>query len=428
MLGKQLRWAAGIAGIASLALAVAGCSSSGGTTGSGSSSTSNASAVAAPKLNGAPVTIGSMYPISASLASFPDLQYMAEIAVNVVNANGGIKGRPLKWVHCDDKGDPNVAATCADQLIKQDKVAALVESVGIEGNVAWPLIKKANILNWFNVPIWPEDGTSPLSYPAGLGIFAHQNVGLLAKPGEFKKVDCIGAAGAFIDPICGFAKAGLAAKGTTDFRVITYPATTTAFQPYAAKVLADGADAVVVVASDAITAPVLQAFADAGVDATILEPSTSIGTRALKVAHENSLNLRVAGSWAVDPDKYPARKQMLDNIEKYRSAVGAPADMDTLSDNAFNMYEGVLSLATAMNGAKSLKTADLQAYVAAHPVSTGVAPPLEWSKAGPIPKNERIVQVYGTAETVNGDGGLSSDSNSWGSGFPNIAEVTCCSS
>jgi hypothetical protein len=119
---------------------------------------------------------------------------------------------------------------------------------------------------------------------------------------------------------------------------------------------------------------------------------------------------------------------MLDNIEKYRSAVGAPADMDTLSDNAFNMYQGVLSLAAAMNGAKSLKTADLQAYIAAHPVDTGVAPPLEWSKAGPIPKNERIVQVYGTEETVNGDGGLSSDSNSWGSGFPNIAEVTCCSS
>ena len=34
--------------------------------------------------------IGSMYPISAQIATFPDLQYMAEIAVDVVNANGGI--------------------------------------------------------------------------------------------------------------------------------------------------------------------------------------------------------------------------------------------------------------------------------------------------------------------------------------------------
>ncbi len=424
MLGKRLRWGAGIAG---LALALAACSSSGGG-GSSNSSAGSAPTSSGPKLSGAPVVIGSMYPISASLASFPDLQYMAQIAVDVVNANGGIKGRPLKWVHCDDKGDPNVAATCADQLINKDKVSALVESVGIEGNVAWPLIKKADILNWFNVPIWPDDGTSPLSYPAGLGIYAHQNVGVLAQQGEFKKVDCIGAAGAFIDPICGFAKAGLAAKGVTNFKVLTYPATTTAFQPYAAKVLADGADAVVIVASDAITAPVLQALADAGVQATILEPSTSIGTRALKVAHDNGLSLRVAGSWAVDPSKFPVRQEMLDNIDKYASAVGAPKDMDTLSDNAFNMYEGVLSLAAVMNGAASLSTADMQTYIDAHPVETGVAPPLDWSKPGPLKDSPRIVQVYGTAESVNSDGSLTSASNSWSSGFPNMAEVTCCSS
>jgi ABC-type branched-subunit amino acid transport system substrate-binding protein len=421
MHGQRLRW---ISGVACLAVALAACSSGGSNS---SSSSPVAPATSGPPLSGAPVVIGSMYPISASLASFPDLQYMAEIGVKVVNNNGGIKGRPLKWVHCDDKGDPNIAATCADQLINKDKVAALVESVGVEGNVAWPLIKKANILNWFNVPIWPDDGTSPLSYPAGVGIYAHQNVGVLAKQGEFKKVDCIGAAGAFIDPICGFAKAGLAAKGVTDFKTITYPATTTAYQPYAAKVLADGADAVVIVASDAITAPVLQALADAGVDATVLEPSTSIGSRALDVAHKNDIKLRVAGSWGVDANMFPARKQMLDNVQRYEKEVGAPSGLDTLSDNAFNMYQGVISLAAVMNGAASLKTSDLQAYIAAHPVATGVAPPVDWGKKGPIPNNPRVVQLYATPQTVSSDGELVSSNTTWSSGFPNLPDVTCCS-
>jgi ABC-type branched-subunit amino acid transport system substrate-binding protein len=430
MMVATKKWPRLAIGFACVALATAACSSSGSST-SASSATSAAtsgSPSTAANLSGAPVVIGSMYPISAPIATFPQLQYMAQIAVDEVNAQGGIKGHPLKWVHCDDKGDPNVAATCANQLINQDKVRALVESVGLEGNVAWPLIKKADILNWFDVPIWPEDGTSSLSYPAGLGIYAHQNVGLLVKQGEFKKVDCLSAAGAFAGPICNFAKASLAAKGVTNFNMITWPATTTAFQPYAEKVAADGADAVVIVESDAITAPVLQALSDASAKVTVLEPSTSIGSQSLQVAKADGIPLRVAGSWAVDPAMFPARQQMLASVEKYASAAGAPPNLDTTSDNAVNMYEGVLSLAAVMNGAKSLSTADMQAYIAAHPIVTGVAPPLNWTKAGPVPGSPRIVQVFGTEETIGSSGDLVSASHAWYSGFAGSTAVTCCSS
>jgi ABC-type branched-subunit amino acid transport system substrate-binding protein len=370
-----------------------------------------------------------MYPINASEVTFPQLSYMAKIAVDVVNANGGIKGHPLQWDQCDDKGDPNVAATCANQLINTDKVRALVESVGLEGNIAWPMIQKADILNWFDVPIWPQDGTSALSYPAGAGIYADENVGILVKQGEFKKVDCLSAAGAFAGPICGFAKASLAAKGITNFNIITYPATTTSFQPYAEKVATDGADAVVVVESDAITAPILQAIAAANAKVTVLEPSTSIGTQSLTVAKQNGMSLRVAESWATDPGAYPARTAMLADIQKYASSVGAPPNFDTTSDNAFNMYEGILSLAAVMNGASSLSTADLQAYIAAHPVTTGLTTPLSWAKPGPVPGSPRIVQVFGTATTVDSSGALVGGGNLWNSGFTGTSsDVKCCSS
>jgi ABC-type branched-subunit amino acid transport system substrate-binding protein len=368
-----------------------------------------------------------MFPVNANLATFPQLPYMAKIAVDVVNAAGGIKGHPLQWVHCDDKGDPNVAATCANQLINTDKVKALVESVGVEGNIAWPMIKKANIINWFNVPIWPEDGTSPLSYPAGLGIYADQNVGILVKPHEFKKVDCLSTAGAFAGPICGFAKAGLAAKGITNFTTITWPPGTSSFQPYAEKVVADGADAVVIVEADALTAPVLQALGAANAKVTVLEPSTSIGDQSLAVAKQYGMSLRVAGSWAQNPDQFAARQAMLANVQKYSSSVGAPANLDASSDNAFNMYQGILSLAAVMNGAKSLSTADMQSYIATHPTATGVAPPLDWGKSGPLPGNPRVVQIFATAQTMNSSGALVSASNTWTSGFAPTS-ITCCSS
>jgi branched-chain amino acid transport system substrate-binding protein len=421
---RRLRW---IAGLACVVLAATACSNSSDAA-PASSAASAGQVPAGSQLSGDPVVIGSMYPVNAPVATFPELQHIAQIAVGVVNANGGIKGRPLKWVHCDDKGDPNVAARCADQLINQQKVSALVESVGLQGNVAWPLIKQANILNWFNVPIGPEDGTSPLSYPAGLGIYAHTNVGLLVKEGEFKKVRCLVSATPLADRICGFAQSSLAAKGITDVSAIKFPAGTTAFQPYAAKVLADGADAVVVVASDAVNAPIIQALGDSGADVTVLEPSTSVGSRVQTVAKNNKIKLRVAGSWGVDAGKFPARKEMLDNIKKYGPTVGAPAGMDTSSDNAFNMYLGILSLAGVMNKAKSLSTADLQAYIAANPIATGVAPPLDWTKPGPISGAPRIQQVYATLQTLDSKGALLSASNTWSSSFPGIPDVDCCSS
>jgi ABC-type branched-subunit amino acid transport system substrate-binding protein len=420
MAPKRLRLVL-VLGFACVVLAAAACSSS-------SSSKPASSVSPAATLTGAPVVIGSMYPISAPDVSYPDLQYIAQIAVDVVNAHGGIKGHPLKWVHCDDKGDPNVAETCANLLVNQDKVRALVSEVGLEGNILWPLIKKADIIDWFNVPIWPEDGTSPLSYPAGLGIYAQQNVGLLVKHGEFKTIDCLGGLTAYLTPICDFAKSGLAAKGTTSFNIISWPPTTTAYQPYAAKVVANGADAVVIVSSDSGTAPILQALSAANAKVTALVPSTAIGSQSVQVAHQSGIPLRVAGGWAADASMFPARQQMLANIAKYSSAVGAPPGLDTTDDQAYNMYFGVLSLATVMNGAKSLSTADLQAYIAAHPIATGVAPPLSWTKPGPIPGSPRIEQVYVTPETLDSSGGLVSASHVWNSDFPGSPDVTCCSS
>ncbi|GAA2313144.1 hypothetical protein GCM10010376_33850 [Streptomyces violaceusniger] len=368
-----------------------------------------------------------MFPVSAPLSTFPQLPYMARIAVRSVNAAGGIKGRPLTWVHCDDKGDPNVAAKCADQLVHQKKVTALVESVGLQGNIAWPVLKKADIINWFNVPIWPDDFTSPLSYPAGLGIHAHQNMGLLVKRGEFKKVACMTGQGATAAKLCGFARDSLAAKGVKDFKTISWPTDTTTFQPYAAKVMADRYDAVVMAVGDALAAPVLQSLADMDADVTVLAPSTSIGTQSLKAARENGIPLRVASSWATDPARNAARKRMLDSVEKYGPSVGVPPDFDTLSDNAFNMYQGVMSLAAVMNGATSLKTADLQAYIAAHPTATGAAPPLDWTKPGPLPGFSRIVQVHAAPARLEEDGDLTPATDTWRSVFPGVHDVKCCS-
>jgi len=400
-----------------MAVVAAACGSSGKKdNGSGASSPTSAKA-----LSGDPVVIGTMFPVNAPGVNFPDLQYVAQVAVKAVNDRGGIKGRPLKWVSCDDKGDPNVAQQCANTLIKEDKAVAMVSEVGLEGATLWPFLKQANIISWFNIPIWPDDGNSPLSYPSSLGIYAHQNVGTLVPSGKpYKHVTCVSGEGPFADLICGFAKAGLA--GTSNFDMVTYPQTTTNFQATAAKVVSGKPDAIVLVSADSGTASVLQALADAGSDAPILLPSSSVGSRSIDVASKNNLDVRVAGAFGLDPKVFPARKQMEADLAAYEKSVGAPPNYDKVSDNAMSMYFGITSLADILNKIDTISTDAIQAYVSKNPIRTGVTAPLDWSKSGPVAKAPRVVNVYGTPEKVQG-GKLSSTGSVFQSSFPGVTPI-----
>jgi branched-chain amino acid transport system substrate-binding protein len=49
-----------------------------------------------------------------------------ELAVEMINAKGGVHGRPLKLIVEDDQTKPEIAVTKASKLIDQDKVVAIV--------------------------------------------------------------------------------------------------------------------------------------------------------------------------------------------------------------------------------------------------------------------------------------------------------------
>src|SRR5262245_49042543 len=99
MLGRR-RWISALAGTLVAALAL-GCGNSGGAGGSGSGS--GASPAAADKEWRVGVYLG---------LSGPDAQFGIqtregmELAVNDLNAAGGVKGKPIKLLVEDDKGNP----------------------------------------------------------------------------------------------------------------------------------------------------------------------------------------------------------------------------------------------------------------------------------------------------------------------------------
>ena len=89
----------------------AGCGSNGG-------STQHASSAPAP--NGESIVIGTANSLTGALAPFETaINNGMQIAADELNAAGGVKGRPIRFVHVDAKSDPNLSATATISAIEK---------------------------------------------------------------------------------------------------------------------------------------------------------------------------------------------------------------------------------------------------------------------------------------------------------------------
>ncbi len=79
-----------------------------------------------PALAGDPIKVGLPLPLTGAQAAFGETKRNAyEMAAEEINAAGGVDGRPLVLVLKDTGGEPDTAASVAQELIRVDKVTLL---------------------------------------------------------------------------------------------------------------------------------------------------------------------------------------------------------------------------------------------------------------------------------------------------------------
>jgi ABC-type branched-subunit amino acid transport system substrate-binding protein len=309
---------AALVGLAMLATGLAACGSS-DDTGSASSGDD-------------PIVIFQTNSFSGQVSNKPQTKTGAEAAVEEINAAGGINGRDLKLVSCDNTGDPNVTNDCVKQA--KDAHAAAYVGSAIYFPASWKLIESENIPYLLGTGLTPDeyqaDNSFPLSGQAGwyYGIASY-----LKKLGAEHPaiIRCEIDACAYGETLLGQA---LELQGMDPARSVVAPLATTDYSSFAAAAMQGGTDAVVVTGSEATATLEAKALYQQGFKGTVISVSACISTGAVPNLGDAAEGLYVVGlmqSPSVSSD-------LMTRFAASMDAVDSSAKKDEL---ALSAYAGV---------------------------------------------------------------------------------------
>ena len=91
---------------------------------------------AQPGVSSSTITIGGTVPITGPAALFGSVGRGADAYFKYVNAHGGVNGRKIKYVYLDDAYDPSRTVQLTRQLVEQEHVFAVFNTVGTDNNLA----------------------------------------------------------------------------------------------------------------------------------------------------------------------------------------------------------------------------------------------------------------------------------------------------
>ncbi|MCF1596987.1 ABC transporter substrate-binding protein [Streptomyces muensis] len=114
------------------------------------------------------ITVMTWAPQDTKATNKPGMPALAQAYARWVNAHGGINGRKLKVLTCNDRNDSVAAARCADRAVEEN-VVAVVGSYSQFGDTFLPSLEGAGIPYIGGYGITNAEFTSPLSYPVNGG-------------------------------------------------------------------------------------------------------------------------------------------------------------------------------------------------------------------------------------------------------------------
>jgi ABC-type branched-subunit amino acid transport system substrate-binding protein len=323
----------------------------------------------------------------------PQLADGAQAAVDRVNSEGGVGGRQIELITCDDEGTANGATACGQQAV-QEQVLAVIGQFTLFGDAFVGLTDAAGIPLIFSTATSSLEVSSELSFPV-VGALP-PSIAALVSLGEqgcestvITANDNAQSRATYSDFLLPIAES----KGLkTGF--VPYPPDTTDFAGVAADVASQG-DCVIYAGgapdSSAIMIALEQSGADIAQQAAL--STIAISDETLTELGEVSDGLQVFTNGQLPSSGDDAVVQAKDDI----LALNADANVDLV---ALNAYAGVLAFAQVAEELDEVTPAALAETLndPATTIETGLFPPITFAEdAGFYPLTPRVAgsQFFG---------------------------------
>ena len=95
-----------------------------------------ASGAGAPGVTSSEVLIGGTTPLSGAASAYQSVARGAAAYFRYVNAHGGVNKRKIRYIYKNDAYDPSKTVELTRELVQQDRVFAIFNSLGTEQNLA----------------------------------------------------------------------------------------------------------------------------------------------------------------------------------------------------------------------------------------------------------------------------------------------------
>lgn len=393
-------------------LVVSACSSSAPATSAGGSGTSGSSSTA----KGTPIALGMMVPVKSSTGvSVPDSEPAAQAAIDEINAAGGVNGHPLVLKFCDDQDDVQVASQCANTLVNQDKVVAMVGGGGRQDNAIYPLLDSGKIPWICDDAATSDDITNAESYPCGAGNTVFGDLPLLLEP-SWNKLALLRSTSTVGVALSTLVQ-GVASVHHLSLAQVVIDFTATDFQPYVAGITSSRADAWTGAFTVTFVPAMLSTEASLGIKTPALVPSALLNPALMTEQKKTGIVVRSPLQFDT-VDSSPALSQVKADFAKYAN------NLQDFSDNTLGSWLGVKIFAQYASKATDITSAGFQAWLGQQSsLVTGLTAPLDFSQPGPDAAQPRIVNVYAKPAEVK-DGVVMILVNKWESSIPGAAPVS----
>lgn len=329
----------------SLILGLAGCGSTTTATSADVSETTGDTTSSSTAVSSGEIKIGATLPLSGWGANYgKEAQQAMQLAVDQINASGGINGNQLKLIVEDSAADAKTAVSATQKLISVDKV------VGIVGTMfTSEALPQAPIVTAAKIPLILGQANSPAITEASEFIFMPHPTAI----GDFQTVVTYGAERknvkrlAFLGPDNDFsrvasevAKTTMAELGGQLVSSEYYPTDTSDFKTLLAQVKAAEADGLALNGSSQDISRIIRQASELGM-APVYMGSSQLGDTSII---DTVGNLAEGAFYAeVHPMTEAGNKVRADFLAAYTEKYGAPATV-----TPYYAYDGLNLMAEAI--------------------------------------------------------------------------------